>query len=104
MVEEMRAETVDMIVTACEKYPGNYEVKFLFASTPLRDADRPRYRLHTGGGQVGQGSARSQVRQLLACRHRRGLCIRNHARDAEFALHVLWRARRCAGLESERLI
>jgi len=26
MVDEMKGETVDMIVTACEKFPGNYEV------------------------------------------------------------------------------
>lgn len=26
MIDEMKGETVDMIVTACEKFPGNYEV------------------------------------------------------------------------------
>lgn len=34
MIDEVRLEAVDMVVTAVEKHPGNYEVPVFFLSFP----------------------------------------------------------------------
>ena len=42
MIDEMRAEAVDMVVTAVEKHPGNFEVPFLLCPDRGRCVNKRR--------------------------------------------------------------
>ena len=66
MSDEMRAEAVDMVVTAVEKHIGNYEVILFDAKTDSRVL---------GGIQNNQGINGQASRKFLACRSRRGIWI-----------------------------
>lgn len=35
MNSEMRADVIELIITACEKYAQNYEVRFNFLNLPV---------------------------------------------------------------------
>lgn len=51
MTEDVRAETVDMVVTFLEKYPGNFEVP----------------NSNIGSGKKCKGNHGQKVRNIMAC-------------------------------------